>query len=170
MIEDMLDLARARLGGGIIVDREPADFKGLVERVLREHQAAAPERMIEVSYQGDLAGHWDPERIAQAASNLIGNALKHGSPAVPIRVTLDGTSPGHVTLLVKNGGTIPPDMLPHLFDPFRGSQHQTRRGDGLGLGLYIVTQIIQAHDGIVNVKTGENDETAFCVRLPRAKN
>jgi signal transduction histidine kinase len=169
MIEDMLDLARARLGGGIVVQREPADFQALVERVLREHQAAAPDRTIEARYQGDLAGHWDPERIGQAASNLIGNALKHGNPLLPVRVSLDGTMPAHVTLMVQNGGTIPADMLPHLFDPFRGSQQQSRRGDGLGLGLYIVSQIIQAHDGAVEVKTGNKDETAFCVRLPRAK-
>jgi signal transduction histidine kinase len=167
MIEDMLDLARARLGGGIVVKREPADFKALVERVLREHQAAAPDRLVEASYLGDLAGHWDPERIAQAASNLIGNALKHGSASAPIRVSLDGSLPNHVTLVVQNGGTIPADILPHLFDPFRGSQHESRRGDGLGLGLYIVSQIVQAHEGDVDVRTG-NDETAFSVRLPRA--
>jgi two-component system sensor histidine kinase/response regulator len=167
MIEDMLDLARARLGGGIVVKREPADFKALVERVLREHQAAAPDRVIEARYLGDLAGNWDSERIAQAASNLIGNAVKHGS-AAPIRVFLDGTLPYQVTLTVQNGGTIPNDILPHLFDPFRGSQLRSRRGDGLGLGLYIVSQIVQAHDGVVDVKTGKDDETAFCVRLPRA--
>ena len=55
---------------------------------------------------------------------------------------------------MKNGGTIPPDILPHLFDPFRGAQRQSGRGDGLGLGLYIVSQIVQAHDGTVDVKTG----------------
>jgi two-component system sensor histidine kinase/response regulator len=167
MIEDMLDLARARLGGGIVVKREPADFKALVERVLREHQAAAPDKVIEALYQGDLAGHWDPERIAQAASNLIGNAVKHGIASAPVRVSLDGTQPDRVTLTVQNRGTIPADILPHLFDPFRGSQ-ESRRGDGLGLGLYIVSQIVQAHDGVVDVRTGKSDETAFCVRLPRA--
>jgi signal transduction histidine kinase len=167
MIEDMLDLARARLGGGIVVKRESADFKALLERVLREHQAAAPDRVIEARYQGDLAGDWDAERIAQAASNLIGNAVKHGRAAAPIRVSLDGTLPEQVTLTVQNSGTIPDSILPHLFDPFRGSQLQSRRGDGLGLGLYIVSQIVKAHDGVVDVKTGKDDRTEFCVRLPR---
>jgi signal transduction histidine kinase len=168
MIEDMLDLARARLGGGIIVKREAADFKTLVERALREHQAAAPERTFDASYVGDFAGRWDPERIAQVASNLIGNALKHGTPGGPVQVSLDGSERGHVTLVVKNGGTIPPHILPHLFDPFRGAQRQSGRGDGLGLGLYIVSQIVHAHDGRVDVTTGEGEQTAFHVRLPRA--
>jgi signal transduction histidine kinase len=168
MIEDVLDLARARLGGGIIVKREPADFRALVERALREHQAAAPERTIDSSYVGDFAGRWDPERIAQVASNLIGNALKHGTPEGQIHVRLDGSDRNHVILVVKNGGTIPPDILPHLFDPFRGGQRYSGRGDGLGLGLYIVSQIVAAHDGHVEVKTGESGETAFHIRLPRA--
>ena len=167
MIEDMLDLARARLGGGILVKREAADFKALVERSLREHHTAAPERPIEASYVGNFAGFWDPERIAQVASNLIGNALKHGTPEGAIQVRLDGSDRDHVTLVVTNGGTIPRDIVPHLFDPFRGGQRQSGRGDGLGLGLYIVSQIVQAHDGRVDVKTGEGGETAFHIRLPR---
>jgi two-component system, sensor histidine kinase and response regulator len=168
MIEDMLDLARARLGGGIIVKREAADFRALVERALREHQAAAPERTFDASYVGDFAGSWDPERIAQVASNLIGNALKHGTPGGPVQVSLDGSERSQVTLMVKNGGTIPAHILPHLFDPFRGGQRQSGRGDGLGLGLYIVSQIVQAHDGRVDVTTGEGGQTAFYVHLPRA--
>ena len=167
LIEDMLDLARARLGGGIVVKRQPIDFRTLVEKVVREHQAAAPERSIESSYAGDLTGHWDPERIAQVASNLIGNAIKHGNSASPIAVRLDG-APDCVTLLVENGGTIPQDTLQHLFDPFRGGQREAGRSQGLGLGLYIVSQIVQAHDGKVEVKTG-SEGTSFLVRLPRAQ-
>ncbi len=167
MIEDMLDLARARLGGGIVVKRVAADFRALLDRALREHQAAAPGRQIDVSYSGDLTGCWDPERIAQVASNLIGNALKHGSAERGIEVRLDGSEHHHVTFAVKNAGTIAPDILPHLFDPFRGGQRHSGRGAGLGLGLYIVSQIVQAHDGRVEVQTG-GGETAFHVRLPRA--
>jgi signal transduction histidine kinase len=168
MIEDMLDLARARLGGGIIVKREPVDFRALVERSLREHQTAAPERQIEASWVGKFAGFWDPARITQVASNLIGNAIKHGTQERAIQVRLDGSERSHVTLVVRNGGTIPPEILPHLFDPFRGGQRHSGRGDGLGLGLYIVSQIVQAHDGRVEVKTGDG-ETAFYVQLPRAE-
>lgn len=168
LIEDMLDLARARLGGGIIVKREPTDIKALVERVLREYQAAAPDRAMEARYEGSLQGNWDAERVAQVASNLIGNALKHGTPKEPIRVRLDGVRSGEVVLSVTNAGTIPADILPHLFDPFRGSPRHSGRSDGLGLGLYIVSQIVQAHNGSVEVKTGVGGETAFYVRLPRA--
>ncbi len=154
MIEDMLDLARARLAGGIIVKREPADFQPLVERVVREHQAAAPARLIEWTWQGDCTGLWDPERIAQVASNLIGNALKHGSADRPVSVRLDGNHADVVSLEVKNGGTVPAEVLAHLFDPFRGGQRGPGRGEGLGLGLYIVSQIVQAHEGSVDVATG----------------
>jgi two-component system sensor histidine kinase/response regulator len=167
MIEDMLDLARARLAGGILVKREMTDFRPLVERIVREHQAAAPTRAIESAYEGDCTGVWDPARIAQVASNLIGNALKHGRPGVPIGVSLDGTRSDSVSLAVKNGGIISPAVQAHLFDPFRAGQRDPGRGEGLGLGLYIVKQIVQAHQGAVDVVTGQNDETSFLVRLPR---
>jgi two-component system, sensor histidine kinase and response regulator len=167
MIEDMLDLARARLGGGIVIKREPADFKTLIEKVVKEHQAAAPNRLIKASYEGDLTGEWDSERIAQVASNLIGNALKHGAHEASVHVSLQGTAADHVSLIVKNDGTIPPAMIAHLFDPFRGGHRESGRGEGLGLGLYIVSQIVQAHDGVVDVKTGEGDQTSFHVRIPR---
>ena len=77
------------------------------------------------------------------------------------------TRPECVTLTVRNGGTIPAQLLAHLFDPFRGSQREPGRSDGLGLGLYIVSQIMQAHGGTVEVETGKNQSTAFTVRLPR---
>ena len=167
MIEDMLDLARARLAGGIVVKRRSSDLKELVERVVREHQAAVPTRLIESIYEGDCMGLWDPERMAQVASNLIGNALKHGKPGATVRVQLEGTRGDSVTLIVKNGGIIAPDVLAHLFDPFRSGQREPGRGEGLGLGLYIVSQIVRAHQGTVDVDTGQGDETSFRVKLPR---
>lgn len=167
MIEDMLDLARARLGGGILIKREPADMQSLVERVVREHQAAAPTRLIELAFEGDCSGEWDSERISQVASNLIGNALKHGAADGAVEVRLDGNARDRVTLTVKNRGTIPAEMVGHLFDPFSGGQRQSGRSEGLGLGLYIVAQIVQAHGGSVDVQSGQDDVTSFRVRIPR---
>ena len=167
MIEDMLDLARARLGGGILVKRELADMKALVERVVREHQAAAPSRLVELSSEGDCSGQWDAERISQVASNLIGNALKHGDVDGPVKVFLDGRARDRVTLLVSNGGTIPAHMLDHLFDPFSGGHRQSGRNEGLGLGLYIVSQIVHAHGGSVDVESKEHGTTSFRVSVPR---
>ncbi|HEY5264623.1 MAG TPA: hybrid sensor histidine kinase/response regulator [Steroidobacteraceae bacterium] len=168
MIEDMLDLARARLAGGIIVKRVPADLKTLVDKVVHEHQAALPARLIESVCEGDCTGLWDPERISQVASNLIGNALKHGRADAPVFVRLDGAQGDCVTLVVKNAGAIAPDVLAHLFDPFRGGQREAGRGEGLGLGLYIVSQIVLAHQGSVDVDTGQGGNTAFRVKIPRA--
>jgi two-component system sensor histidine kinase/response regulator len=168
LIEDMLDLARARLAGGIVVKLEPVDFGTLVERVVREHQAAAPERIIETQFAGDFSGQCDAERIAQVASNLIGNALKHGDPAAPVQVRLDGSQADAVLLSVANQGIIPAELMEHLFDPFRGGQRPAGRSEGLGLGLYIVFQIVKAHRGRVDVTTGEDNRTVFRVRLPRA--
>jgi signal transduction histidine kinase len=168
LIEDMLDLARARLAGGIVIKRESADLKALVERVVREHQAAAPAKLIETEYAGDCRGEWDAERIAQVASNLIGNALKHGDARAPVRVRLNGTHPTEVALVVTNRGTIPVELVDHLFDPFRGAQRPPGRSEGLGLGLYIVYQIVKAHSGSVEVTTGRDDKTSFRVAVPRA--
>jgi two-component system sensor histidine kinase/response regulator len=168
MIEDMLDLARARLAGGIIVKRELVDFRALVDRVIREHQASAPGRLIESEYTGTFAGHWDAERIAQVASNLIGNALKHGDATERVYVQLDGSSDSSIRLSVTNRGTIPAELLDHLFDPFRGGQRPPGRSEGLGLGLYIVYQIVKAHHGHVEVATGQSDRTVFRVDMPRS--
>ncbi|MEA3152339.1 MAG: hypothetical protein QOD56_3278 [Gammaproteobacteria bacterium] len=168
MIEDMLDLARARLAGGIIVKREPGDFKALVDRVIREYQDAAPGRVIQTLYNGDFHGHWDAERIAQVASNLIGNALKHGDPQGIVQVQLDGTADDSIVLRVTNTGTIPAELVDHLFDPFRGGQRPPGRSEGLGLGLYIVYQIVKSHRGEVSVETGPDNKTAFRIVMPRA--
>ncbi len=167
MIEDVLDMARARLAGGIPLKREPADLGALIERVVGEIRAAYPARSVEVARIGDLNGGWDGERLAQVVSNLLGNALQHGEENGIVTITADGSSADVVVVTVVNTGTIPPDILPQLFDPFRGAQRPTGRAEGLGLGLYIVQQIIHAHGGTVDVESGTGNRTAFTVRIPR---
>jgi two-component system, sensor histidine kinase and response regulator len=166
MIEDMLDLARARLAGGIPLRREPADLAPLLERTVAEISAAYPQANVTFAKRGDLTGDWDIERLAQVASNLLGNALQHGEADQPVQVAADGTQAAEVTLTVTNAGTIPAELLPQLFDPFRGAQRQGRN-EGLGLGLYIVQQIVLAHQGSVAVESGEHHRTRFTVRVPR---
>jgi two-component system, sensor histidine kinase and response regulator len=172
MIQDMLDLARARLAGGITLRREPLDLGTLIERVVREHQTIFPARRIELHREGGLWGDWDADRFAQMASNLIGNALQYGEAEVPVVVRMDGTDESRVVLTVSNGGSIPPELRPHIFDPFRGRQREASRGEGLGLGLYIVQQIVNAHDGTVELESGRaapghENRTVFRVAVPR---
>ena len=167
MIEDMLDLTRTRLGGGIAVDRRRIDLGELAERVVQERQVAAPERVIALMRAGDLTGDWDGDRLVQVLSNLVGNALAHGAADAPIEVHVDGTAPDAVAFSVANGGTIAADVLPHIFDPFRSGRRDSSRSEGLGLGLYIVQQIVRAHGGSVEVQSAAGQPTLFRVTLPR---
>lgn len=167
LIEDMLDLARARVGGGIMIKREDGDLGALITPVVREHQAAAPGRQIEIAGNGALRGQWDAERIAQVASNLVGNALQHGDPEGAVEVRLDGSQPDAVVFSVVNDGTIAPERQSSLFDPFKNGHHRVGRSEGLGLGLYIVQQIVTAHAGHIDVQTERDRRTVFRVHLPR---
>jgi two-component system sensor histidine kinase/response regulator len=166
MIDDMLDLTRARLGGGIPLRLQETEFAQIVHRVIQEHQVSFPAGRLETRLEGDLLGSWDADRLAQVTSNLVGNALEHGESQDPIEVSANGTGADWVTLSVTNTGVIPEEILPHLFDPFRGGQRQLGRREGLGLGLYIVQQIVLAHGGRVEVKTDAR-RTTFLVELPR---
>ena len=167
MIEDVLDVSRARLTGGIPVKRQPFDLGQLVERVAADYRGLFPEHAIDVALQGDLQGNLDEDRWVQVVQNLIGNALHHGAAEVPVRVVADGTRSDAVQLSVSNGGVIPPEGLPSIFDPFRRGGRTSARAEGLGLGLYIVQQIVLAHGGTVEAHTLAGEKTEFRVTVPR---
>ena len=116
-----------------------------------------------------MCGHWDPARIEQVASNLVANALTHGAAASPVELTLAGEDE-HVQLAVTNCGTaIAPDLIDHLFEPFRQgpAERAKPRPSGLGLGLFIARQIVRSHGGTIAVRS-DDEATTFTVRLPRA--
>lgn len=167
MIEDLLDLARGRLAGGIQIVREPGDLAAVVARVVRESLSAKPGRAIDIRQQGHFDGQWDSGRLAQVASNLIANALQYGDPGEPVTVELEGTRDDSVEMVVANAGNIPRDLLPQIFDPFRGRSEPGRRSEGLGLGLYIVKELVAAHEGRVDVTSNPGERTRFTVMLPR---
>jgi two-component system sensor histidine kinase/response regulator len=107
---------------------------------------------------------WDVTQLARVASNLISNALTHGKADAPIRVSLDGDRAEVVTVEVWNAGAIPADLQPRIFQPFARNQRSSR---GLGLGLYIVQQIVAAHGGQLGFESADHGGTTFRFTLPR---
>jgi two-component system sensor histidine kinase/response regulator len=165
MIDDLLDLTRTRAGGGMPVTPARVDLLPLAERVVQERACIVPDKTVQFTTCGDLVGEWDEDRLAQVLSNLLGNALRHGSsPAVQLHI--DGNTPQQVRLRVANGGTIPAEIRSQIFDPFRSGRSQASRSEGLGLGLYIVQQIVWAHGGTLLLESGD-ERTVFIVDLPR---
>jgi signal transduction histidine kinase len=162
MIRDILDYTRGQLGGGIPLKRQPTDLAVLSQLVVDEIRAGYPAVRIEFEAAGKLTGEWDPARIEQALSNLIANAVQHGGEDV--KLVASGEDRDQVVVTVRNGGQpIPGEHLATLFDAFK-------KGDGgpagLGLGLFIVREIVQAHEGSVAVSSSA-EGTEFSLRLPR---
>ncbi|MDP3228585.1 MAG: hybrid sensor histidine kinase/response regulator [Acidovorax sp.] len=166
MIEDLLDVTRIRHAGGLALQLAPADMQALVQRTLDEVQTSFPDRVIESTLQGDLSGVWDAERLCQVMTNLVGNAIHHGSPDRPVHIAVDGTQTDSVTVTVANGGTIAPELIANLFDPFHGREREPGRHQGLGLGLFIANQIVRGHRGRIEVFSRDGT-TRFSVELPR---
>jgi len=166
MIEDLLDVTRIRQAGGLRLAPEAMDLHALCERAVRDLQNRFPERAIEYRCEGEGRGHWDGERLEQVLGNLLGNAVQHGDPGHPVRITLNGAQSACVVLAIVNHGQIPPELLSELFSPFGGAERRTGQAQGLGLGLYIVRQIVLAHGGDIEVKP-EKGQVGFLVTLPR---
>ncbi|MFL5321323.1 MAG: ATP-binding protein [Myxococcaceae bacterium] len=165
----LLDFTRARLGGGIPVAPAPADLREVCRAVVDETVAGHPDRQVQLSFDdGDGMGSWDAARLTQVLTNLVDNASKYGTPGKPIQVTgrLTGET---VSISVHNeGDPIKPELLPVLFEPFsRGQQTEATTKLSLGLGLYIVKAIVDAHGGDVGVVSDAVSGTTFTVTLPR---
>ncbi|QRK13046.1 PAS domain-containing protein [Archangium violaceum] len=167
LIRDLLDFSQARLGGGIPVERKRMDLFELARGVVEELAASHPERQMEMAQEGEGAGEWDGDRLAQVLGNLVGNALQHSPPETPVRVSCRGES-GQVLLEVHNQGTpIEASLLPDLFEPFRRGRHAGNGAGSVGLGLYITRQLVLAHGGGITVTSRPGEGTRFTVRLPR---
>jgi PAS domain S-box-containing protein len=169
MVEQLLEMTRARLGGGIPVDRTSTDLAAVVANAIEELATANPTVEIHHSLPAKAVGMWDEDRLAQVVSNLIGNAIEHGDRARAVTVTLTPDEASRtLTLTVHNHGRAIPDaLLPVLFDPFRrGTRDANVKTRGLGLGLYITKEIVLAHGGTVRVTSNASDGTQFTVTLP----
>ena len=167
MIADLLDWTRGRFGDVIPVARAPIDLDPLCRQVIAELEGLRPEGSVQFVAQGELSGEWDSDRISQVVSNLIRNAIQHGGRGQPIRlVALDHGD--EVVLEVHNGGpAIPSGALATIFEPMVRHVDKSNPTSGLGLGLYIATQIVLAHGGRLEASSSDTGGTTFSVHLPR---
>src|SRR5690349_4621559 len=165
LIDNVLDFARGRLGGGITLNRDSGKpLEDVLHQVIDELRLSSPGRQIEAEYAIDAPVDCDRSRIGQLVSNLVGNALSHGASDQPVRVR-GTTEDGFFKLSVANGGEpIPQAALDRLFEPFfRGQVRASRQG--LGLGLHIAAQIAKAHEGTLTVSS-TSEETRFDFMMP----
>jgi signal transduction histidine kinase len=165
LIEDVMDFARARLGAGLPL-RRSADqlLRPTLEQVIAELRTASPARKIEAHLDFVDPVNCDRARVAQLLSNLLGNALTHGSPDAPVSVSASSDN-GTFELSVANAGApIAEATIERLFQPFtRATSGPDQKG--LGLGLYIASQIARAHGGTLHV-TSTPERTCFTFRMP----
>jgi signal transduction histidine kinase len=166
MIGDLLDVTRARLGGAMPLKRRPVDLQQVCEEAIIELRAGQSNAVAWLQAAGDLRGEWDPDRLTQVVSNLVGNAIQHGD-GTPITLTAHGDG-DFVKLAVHNAGPpIPPDVLPFVFEPLaRGAGEAA--GHSIGLGLFIARAIVLAHGGDIQVTSSADAGTRFTARLPKA--
>jgi signal transduction histidine kinase len=166
MIESLLDFTRVRLQGKLPLAPAPVDLGVVVGEVSEEARGGHPGRAIDVDVRGDVSGTWDRGRVTQALSNLVANAIAYGDPQTPVCVLAEAEGTDAVLRVTNRGPAIAPERLPTIFEPFRERANERGRPRGLGLGLYIVKEIAQAHGGSIDVASTADDGTTFTLRLP----
>ena len=170
MVGDLLDFTRSRLGSGVPIVRADMDLATEAAHAVEEVLAAHPQSVIRLNASGDLRGKWDRGRLHQVLANLLGNAVQHGSATTPIDLTVNGQSSEIVLRVHNRGPAIASADLPALFSPFKrlsAGETAANPANSLGLGLYIVQQVVTAHGGTIDVRSSELTGTLFTVHLPR---
>lgn len=167
LIDNVLDFARGRLGGGITLDRDAAEpLEPVLRQVVAELRSIAPGRTITANYKLDRPISCDRVRIGQLLSNLLGNALTHGAQDEPVNIDASA-SHDELIIAVSNGGQpIPSQTLERLFQPFFRGEDRVKHG--LGLGLHIASEIAKAHGGTL-VARSDTTATTFIFAMPLAE-
>ncbi|HET7755251.1 MAG TPA: response regulator [Anaeromyxobacteraceae bacterium] len=165
LIADLLDYSRARLGQGLRVQVEPVDLERLSRDVIDDVKASHPGRRVAFETLGGAQGEWDPLRMQQVLGNLLTNALRYSPPESEVSVTIREDA-GRTLVLVHNEGAIDEHLQAHIFEPFKRGEGKSHGAGGVGLGLYIVRQIVAAHGGTVVLTSSQAEGTTFTVSLP----
>lgn len=172
ILDNLLDLTRARLGSGLSVIKAPMNLAFVARQLVDEMRAMHPKRAFNIEVSGDTDGVWDRPRMGQVFSNLLGNAVQYGFTDRPISVTIKGNSEEVALSVCNEGVPIDPDLIGSIFLALsRGEGECGERQPGstnLGLGLFITAEIIAAHGGRIDVTSSEKDGTAFTAHLPRS--
>ncbi|TDH61350.1 GAF domain-containing sensor histidine kinase [Dankookia rubra] len=163
LVDDILDFARGRLGGGIPVRQRRVALDGLLRDVVAELRGTHPDRTVEAAIDLPDLVACDPRRIGQLVSNLLANALVHGAQDRPVSLTAHGRDGGLTLSVTNQGRPIPPAIMARLFQPFSRDANGPRAG--LGLGLYIAAEVARAHGGTLSVAS-DPAATVFTLELP----
>ncbi len=148
--------------------RAPVDLEPICRQVVAELEGLHLGGGLRFTAKGDLRGEWDADRIAQVLSNLVRNAIQHGSVDTPVDLVATGKGPDVVLSIHNCGRPIPAGALPTVFEPMvRHVGDDERANVGLGLGLYIASQILASHGATIDVVSNAADGTTFRIRLPR---
>jgi two-component system, sensor histidine kinase and response regulator len=166
MVRQLLDVAQIR-AGGITMVKARSDYTTVCKRIIEEIQTGYPSADIRLECRGDVTGAFDTDRMSQILSNLVSNALQHGEPGAPVLIAVDGSQTQALIVRVHNKGVIPAETLERIFKPFHSAGKGRSARHGLGLGLYIVQQFVEAHGGTVTATSSQNDGTCFEITLPR---
>jgi signal transduction histidine kinase len=169
LVNSLVEHAQTERGMKLRLCRERVDLEEIFARVKRDIDVLFPGCKLQVTRRGPLDGLWDASGLQRVLSNLLTNALKHGSSDDPVTLTLDGSSDDVVWFSVHNrGNPMPAELLARAFEPFTiGNQNPDGRRRQLGLGLFTVEQLVTAHGGKVSAASSPTDGTTFIVTLPR---
>ncbi len=163
LIGNIMDFARTRLGDGLVIDRQLTMMHPVLEQVVAELQSANPQREIISKFDFSEPVLCDGPRVGQLVSNLLANAITHGDTTKPVIIAASRSNNAFEITVTNSGRQIPPALIEKLFLPFTRESERSSQ-NGLGLGLYIASQIAKAHEGELSVASSEV-ETSFTLRI-----
>jgi signal transduction histidine kinase len=170
MIKDLLEYAGGQLGRKIPINCETSNMEGICRAALDEVQSSYPKAVFNFEMSGNLDGYFDPARFQQVLSNLLNNAVKHSKQGPPITLSARSQSETIIVEVQNFGDLIPSESLQIIFNPLVQASSKEANSIGstsLGLGLFIAREIVEGHNGTIEVKSTETNGTIFTVRLPQ---
>jgi signal transduction histidine kinase len=172
LISDLLDYTRSRLGAGIPIERTSCDVGVICREAIDGMQVSHPAHRFTIATTGNLEAEIDSAKIEQALGNLLANAAQHGDASGPVALSAAGEGEDIVLKVTNRGPVIPHEALRSVFEPLTrlaiGSQAPDERSQtSMGLGLFIVREIVNGHQGAITVESSPENGTIFAIRLPK---